>query len=256
MENVYPLRERTIVLAGPMNSTTQTLVVHLCGQGADMALVHEEAQQADRFCQQITDQREINPKHGRAMTVKANLNSLTEIKDAVGKVAHTFGGIDILIDAQMVTAPAPFDFESKELNFESLIDQHLKSSLWLTQNVLGYLKSRKKGRIVYLISETSVNGVIEDAMAGVVRGGLVPFAQSLAKQVQEHNITVNVLKLALCEEYLLGHFPGKTVKEALQAFQQTHPKARITEPERLANSVIYLLTAAGAAVNGQALTIS
>lgn len=256
MENTYPLRERTVVLAGPLNATTQTLVVHLCGQGADVALVHQEAQQAERFCQQISDQREINPKHGRAMAVKANLAAVAEIRDAVGKVAHTFGGIDILIDAQISTQPTPFDFESKDLNFDSLIDQHLKSTLWLTQNVLGYLKSRKKGRILYLLSETSVNGEISDAVVAAVRGGLVPFTQILAKQIQEHNVTVNVLKIAMCEEYLLGHFPGKTAKEALQVFQQSNPKARITEPERIANSVVYLLTSSGAAINGQSLTVS
>lgn len=252
----YSLKERVILIAGPLSSTVQNLMSGLTAEGADVALLDEEANKADKFCSQLTDQREVKPKHGRATAIKTNLTKFEDIKDAVGKVAQSFGGIDILIDAQLWNEPSEFQLDSNDFAFDNLIEKNLKSSLLLTQAVAGFLKGRKKGRIIYFIYDSILKANPADVIQSAIRSGIVNFAQGFSKQVLQHNVTVNVISLGLTEEYLLSHDPQKSIKEALEKQKSLDPTSKITEPEKITNTLIFLLGPSGAAITGQLIRLT
>lgn len=252
----FLLRERVILILGPLSTTVQSLMSGLTAAGADVAILDPNANQADRFCNQLMDQREINAKHGRAIAVKTETANYADVKDAVGRVAQTFGGIDVLIDARLENEPTPMTLDSLEVDFDKHINKNLRSSLLATQAVAGFLKSRKKGRIIYLMNDSILKNDPSDCLQSATRLGLVGFAQSLARQIQQHNVTVNVVTISLTEEYLLAHDPGKTIKEALEKQKIADPYARITEPDKITNSIVYLIGPSGAAVTGQILRLS
>jgi len=255
------LRERVIVIVGPLSTTVQSLLSVLTSHGADVALLDPDAQKAEKFCSQLTDQREVNPKHGRAIAVSVDLSNLSQIQDRVGQVAQSFGGVDVLLDAQLSNSPSPVRLEAAELTadvetLDKMIARNLRPTILCTLAMANFLKGRKKGRLVYLIHDSLMKASPEDALASAVRGGIVPFALATAKQMQEHNVTVNVLSLGLTEEYLVGHGPGLVIKDALEKQKRQDPQARITEPDKIANSLIFLLGPSGAAVTGQILRLN
>ena len=251
----FQLRERVVLIAGPLSTTVQSLMSGLTAAGADVGLLGSDASKAERFCGQLMDQREINAKHGRAMAVPVDLSQFSPIKDAVGRVAQTFGGIDAFIDAQVSNQPSPMVLDSQEVNFDELLDKNLKSSLLLTQAVAGFLKSRKKGRIIFMVNDSILRANPEDTFVSAIRGGLIPYTQALAKQLQFHNVTANVLSLGMTEEYLMAHMPGVSIKEALEKQKISDPYFRITEPDKITNSVIFLMGPSGAAVSGQTIRL-
>ncbi len=251
----FQLRERVVLIVGPLTTTVQSLMSRLTDEGADVALLDSEAGKAEKFCSQLTDQREIHAKHGRAMAVPVDFSQFGQIKDAISRVAQTFGGIDAYIDAQVSNQPSPMVLDSQEFNFDELLNKNLKSTLLVTQAVAGFLKSRKKGRIIFLMNDSILRAQPEDAFVSAVRGGLVPFTQALSKQLLSHNVTVNVLTLGMTEEYLLAHTPGIPIKEVLEKLRQSDPYARITEPEKITNSIIFLMGSSGAAVSGQLIRL-
>jgi NAD(P)-dependent dehydrogenase (short-subunit alcohol dehydrogenase family) len=251
----FQLKERVALLAGPLSTTTQALLTGLTGEGADVALLDPQAKQAERFCNQLTDQREIKAKHGRALAVTVDFSKSADLKKHVGDIAQSFGGTDILIDAQLCNQPTPISLESQEVELGDLMQKNLQAPIQLTQAVLGYLKSRKKGRIIYLVNDCVLKGWPADALQNALRSGLIAYSQSLAKQVLEHNITVNVVSLGLTEEYLMAHYPGVSIKEAVEKHKALDPFARITEPDRITNSLVYLAGPAGAAITGQTIRL-
>jgi 3-oxoacyl-[acyl-carrier protein] reductase len=122
----------------------------------------------------------------------------------------------------------------------------------ITHAVLNFLKNRKRGRILYLLNET-----YPDPILAAARGALIPFAQSLAKMVSEHNISVNVLKLGLTEEFILAQNPeAKSIKEALEKMREKEPHLKITEPDKITNTITYLVSQYGLAVTGQVISLS
>ena len=96
----FNLRERTALIVGPFNSTVQSLVMGLTQMGSDCVLLDFDNSASQRFCNQINDAREINPKFGRALGIKSPMKTADDIKDAVGSAAHAFGSVDLFIDPQ------------------------------------------------------------------------------------------------------------------------------------------------------------
>ncbi len=251
------LRERTVVILGPVGSTIQNLVMALCQQGADVALIDSAADKMQKFCVNVSDQREMNEKFGRATALQVQWDNPASVKEAIGKAAQTFGSIDIYIDAMSECKPSSFSVGCENPDLESLINQNLTVTLRATEFIASFLKGRKRGRIVYLLQDSMNRGLTIDATAAAARTGLLAFSKALSRQLQEVNVTVNCLSLGLTEEYLLGHFPEcSSIKDAHEKMKLIDPLLRITEPEKIANSLLYLCSPLGSAVTGQHLVLS
>jgi 2-hydroxycyclohexanecarboxyl-CoA dehydrogenase len=252
MENGFNLRERTTLIVGPFTSVVQSLVMHLTQLGSDCVLLDTENQSSQRFCSQVSDGREVNPKLGRAIGIKSPLKSFDDMKEAVASAAQLFGSVDLYVDAQVYNRPNQFKIGEAINYMDEVIDQNLKSSMMLSHAVLSYFKNRKRGRILFLANEN-----YPDPLMAASRGALVPFAQNLARQVAEYNITVNVLKLAWTEEYIMALNPeAKTIKEAVEKLKEKDPHMKITEPEKVSHTVSFLVSQFGLSVTGQVINLS
>lgn len=251
------LHQRTVVILGPAGPTIQNLMMALAQQGADIALIDADAVKMQKFCQVICDQREMNEKFGRATAIPAQWDHPASIKEAIGKAAQTFGSIDIYIDAMAESKPSPFQIGSENKDVEAVLQKNLLVTLRATEYLASFLKGRKRGRIIYLLQDAMNRGLAVDATATAARTGLLAFSKTLAKQLQEFNVTVNCVSMGLTEEYLLGHFPEATsIKEAAEKMKAADSQIRITEPEKAANALIFLCCNLGAAVTGQHLVLS
>lgn len=248
----FNLKERTALIYGPFSSTVQSLVIGLTQMGANCVLLDTDNAPSMRFCNQVNDAREIHPQYGRAMGVKNPLKTDADFREAIGSAAHTFGSVDLFIDAQLVNAQNKFKIGEAVDYLDEEIHKNFKASVVLTHSILNFLKSRKRGRIVYLM-----NDVYPDPIVAGARGALVSFAQTLAKQVVEHNITVNVLTLGLTEEWILSQYPeAASMKEAVELMRKKDPSLKITESEKVTNAVAFLLSQAGASLNGQHIKLT
>lgn len=252
MDNSFNLRERTALIVGPFNGITQSLVMGLTQMGSDCVLLDFDNQASQRFCNQINDAREINPKFGRAFSIKSPMKTAADIKEAISNAAQLFGSVDLFIDAQTYNTQNRYKIGDDISYLDAEIDRNFKSSVMLTHAVLNFLKNRKRGRILYLLNE-----VYPDPILAAARGALVPFAQNLSKLVSEHNITVNVLKLGLTEEFVLAQYPqAASIKEAVEKMREKEPHLKITEPEKVTNTITYLVSQYGLPVNGQVISLS
>ncbi|MCE3009902.1 MAG: SDR family oxidoreductase [Proteobacteria bacterium] len=251
------LRERTVVVLGPFSTTVQNLMIHLTEAGADVALVDTNAHEFSRFCTNLTDQREANPKLGRAVAVAANLQDPQAIRDGLAKVAQSFGSIDIFIDAYLYNKTSPLDPTRNDYNWELEYANHLKPTMAATQYVINFVKNRKRGRLLYLLNESVGRGSPQNSLANLFRGGLVYWMKSLSRQLHDSNITVNCLSIGMTEEYLLGTYPEcKTIQEALTQAKLADPFVKLTEPEKITNMIMLLVSPLGSAINGQHLVLT
>jgi 3-oxoacyl-[acyl-carrier protein] reductase len=257
VEAGFSLHQRVALIAGPLSSTVSSIVMGLTRLGADCVILDPDKSVPQAFISQISDAREINDKFGRAAFIPSDLTSKDQIKDLIGRASQVFGGLDMYIDALMINQPTPMKIDEALEGLDLMIDKHLKSSLYLTNGVLAFFKSRKRGRIIYLLNDSPTAKAKEDILVQAVRSGFIKFSAALAKQVSEFNITVNALSIALTEEYILAHEPSaKSIKEALEKMKLADPSLRITEPDKITQTVTFLVSPLGIAINGQTLSLS
>ncbi|MGZ3744045.1 MAG: SDR family NAD(P)-dependent oxidoreductase [Pseudobdellovibrionaceae bacterium] len=257
MEAGFNLHQRVALIAGPLSSTVSSIVMGLTRLGADCVILDPDKSVPQAFISQISDAREANDKFGRAAFIPSDLTDKDQIKDLIGRASQVFGGLDMYIDALMINHPTPMKIDEAIEGLDLMLDKHLKSSLYLTNGVLAFFKSRKRGRIIYLLNDSPVAKIKEDVLMQAVRSGLIKFSAALAKQVSEFNVTVNALSIALTEEYILGHEPGaQSIKEAMEKMKQVDSSLRITEPDKITQAVTFLVSPLGVAINGQTLSLS
>lgn len=247
------LRDRTILIAGDLSATTQTLVQFLTQAGADCVLLSEDIKMSEKFAQLANDMREVNERFGRCAAVKSQFQTRQSLHECIQDVIKLFGGIDALIDFSFSSLRV--DFFQDAFDVQALMQVQTARSLMLVQEVMPFLKTKKKGRIIAIGYEIQINPIYGDLYGTALRGGLPLFYQALAREVQSSSMTVNWINLGVTEEYLLKNAPqSKSVKESLEAMKAKHPEVRLMEPDRLAHMILFLLSPAGQGMSGQILS--
>lgn len=257
-EASFKLTDRTAIMTGPCNSITQAIAMRLTQVGANVALIDRNTEHAARFASQLMDAREINERYGRAIAIQSDLATQSQVQDAISRVAESFGGIDIYIDGLMGLDVRPFQSPTALENFDNLIEANLKSPIMITHAVLRFLGSRKRGRVIYLMHDICRLGIPHNGLASATRTGLSAFARTLAREVFENNVTVNCVAVGVTEEFLLAQAGDEklSIQEAHQRLTQKFPYAVLTEPEKIANLVLFLASPLGASITGQTIAAS
>ena len=68
---------------------------------------------------------------------------------------------------------------------------------------------------------------------------------------------MNSLSIALTEEYILEHDPeAKSIKEAMEKMKSIDPSLKITEADKVSQTISFLVSPMGATLNGQNFSLS
>ncbi len=232
-DSLLKLSDKTLAIIGEFSSLTQTILTVLSEQGADVALVGKESPEARRYIEHINDQREIYPHYGRSGVIGVDLNSTFDANDVIGRVVHSFGRLDSLVD----TLPT--------------FTEDLSASKALAEAGIKFLISRPRSRILWLSHHSNLvknPAILED---------LAQLRETLSKEYGAKNLTTNELSLGITEEYILRNAPkSPSIKLAFEEMKKTMPSAKLLDPREIAAWLMFLSSPLSQGLNGQVLTFS
>jgi NAD(P)-dependent dehydrogenase (short-subunit alcohol dehydrogenase family) len=234
-ETLLRLNDKTVMLVGEFSSMTQMTLTLLCEQGSDVALVGKETPEARRYCDHISDQREIYPGYGRAGIVATDLAKAalkpTDAADIVARVLHSFGRLDALVDTLACSRTDP------------------ALSMALARESVKFLTSRPRSRMVWL----SHHPRLQDTPGAEA---LEALRKSMAQDFGAKNLTANELVLGVSEEFLLRNLPrSPSIKLGLEELKKQIPQARLLDPAEIAAWIMFVASPMSQAVNGQSLFV-
>lgn len=270
-ENSFKLVDRTALLYGPLGTTTQAIAIKLTQLGCNVALLvppdssgDGSAGRADhvqlratKLAEHINDSREGNEKLGRGLGLVGNPDSPAAATELVGRVAESFGGVDVLIDARLTHRAAAFRTpEALEPGPASSPHVLLHSSLCLVQASLRFLEAKRRGRAIFLMSEIDRQGRGGNPWMAAARGALGPLARSLSRQFAEVQLGATLLSVGVTEEYLLNEFPqSSSLQLALTELKKQFPSAKIADMDRVATAVAFLASPLGLGFAGESIAV-
>ncbi len=254
----FKLSDRSVFLTGPLSTFNQAIARTITQMGANVALVDRNVSSAERFANQLSDEREINERFGKAIAIEADLTKPHHVQDAIAKTAESFGSVDSYVDGLLVhTAPNRFYDENALEDFERILDIHSRSPLLVTHNILKFLKARKRGRIIYLMHDHVNMGLPHNTLLSATRSGLKDFTKSLSREVIEQNITVNCLFMGTTEEYLMNFKKdSQSISDAHKEISPQAPWSKIMDSNKIAEVVAFLLSNGASAMTGQMISVS
>jgi NAD(P)-dependent dehydrogenase (short-subunit alcohol dehydrogenase family) len=169
--------------------------------------------------------------------------------------------VEILVSNAGYGSSAPLE-RLALADWRAMLDVHATGAFLCTRAVLGGMRERGRGRIVYMASVAGLAGSRYIAAYTAAKHALVGLMRAVAAEVAGSGITAN----AVCPGYVdtpmtdasvanIAKVSGRSAEEARAALERTSPLGRFVSPEEVAAAVAWLVSDEGAAVNGQAIII-
>ncbi len=192
----------------------------------------------------------------------ANMLKPDEIADMVASAEREFGRLDILLSNAGIQHVSPVeDFPAEK--WDAIIAINLTSVFHAAKAAVPIMKRQGKGRIVNL---ASAHGLVASPFKSAyvaAKHGVMGFTKTLGLELAEDGITCNAIcpgyvKTPLVENQITdtakarGITEDEVVRDVMLAAQ---PTKKFVTYEQLAGALLYLVSDAGANMNGSWISI-
>lgn len=196
---------------------------------------------------------EIRGMGRRALAVAAHNREPDDIRRLVETVLNEFGRIDILVNNAATNPWMGPLVDTAEKVYDQIMNTNLKGYFLMSQLVARQMIAQKSGNIVNI---SSVGGVSPDAGLApycISKAGILMLTKSLAIELGEHNIRVNAIAPGVVQTKFSE---ALWTNEPLMAQEMAKtPLKRIAQPDEVARTALYLVSAAAAYVTGQTIVM-
>lgn len=125
-------------------------------------------------------------------SLEVDVSDRRAVHEAVAQVVAEHGTVDGLI-ASAAIQPRIDLVETREQDWQRIVDVDLNGVVWACQAVLPTMIERRRGSIVLFTSGLASAGRAGAAAYAATKGAMIPLAKSLAAEVAEHRVRVNVI---------------------------------------------------------------
>jgi 3-hydroxybutyrate dehydrogenase len=192
----------------------------------------------------------------------ADMTQPLRIADMVSSTRNAFGRLDILINNAGIQHVAPVD-EFPTEQWDRIIAINLTSTFHATKAALPAMKAAGRGRVVNI---ASAHGLVASPFKSAyvaAKHGVIGFTKSAALEVAQQGVTVNAIcpgyvKTPLVEAQIADQAKARGISEEevmRDVILAAQPTKQFVTVEQLGGLLLYLVSDAGASVNGAALTV-
>jgi 2-deoxy-D-gluconate 3-dehydrogenase len=244
MKNLYDLTGKTAIVTGAFRGLGRGMAIGLAEAGADLVLVDRE---------EATETSERVRSLGRkALTISADLGSISAIPSIVQRTIENFGKIDILINnAGTIRRTPAIDYSEKD--WDEVMAVNSKTVFFFCQTVGRDMMKRKYGKIINIASLLAFQGGILVPAYSASKGAVAQVTKALANEWAQHGININ----AIAPGYMATDNTKALREDAARskAILDRIPAGRWGTPEDLAGVAVFLASPASDYVNGHVLVV-
>ena len=216
--------------------------------GADVAINWLDDEAAARAVA-----RAASDRNRRAVTIRADMARLDEVREMVDAVVAELGGIDILVNNAGVFPRVDFLAMTEE-DWDFVHDINLKGAAFCAQAAArAMIAARRPGAIVNITSGAAFRGSPRGVHYVASKGGIVSMTRQMALELAPHRIRVNAIAPGLTDTAQPRYGSSE---EEIAAMAAANPLGRIAQPEDIAQAAVYLASDAASFVTGHTLHVN
>ena len=202
-------------------------------------------------------QAELDPSGERTLIVAGQITGREQAQSLVERAVERFGGVDVLVNSTGIFRPAPFEEQTEE-HFEEALGSILRPTYWVSQAVVGTMRSRSGGAIVNVGSMWAVDAIATTPTSAysAAQAGRHVLTKNLAIELAADGIRVNTVALAFVETPAYERFMSPDEAQAvLDAVDGFHPLGRRGQPSDVADAIVFLAGDGARWITGTTLPI-
>jgi len=239
------LAGKVAIVTGASRGIGRALALRLSQEGASVVVNYA------RGAEQAKDVvSAIEAAGGKALAVQADVSKTAEIRDLFDRTQETYSQIDILVNNAGVTLTKPIA-EVTEAEFDNLFAINVKGTFFACQEAAK--RMAEGGRIVNFSSSTTAIMMPTYGVYVATKGAVEQLTRSLAKELGDRQITVNVISPGPTDTELFT--VGKTA-EQIQRFTQMAALGRLGKVEDIAEVTAFLCSEQARWITGQNIRVN
>jgi NAD(P)-dependent dehydrogenase (short-subunit alcohol dehydrogenase family) len=231
------LSGKTAIVTGASRGIGEKIAFALAGRGVNLALAARSKEALEKNAEAIRRQ-----SHTETLVCPIDVRNEGEVIEAVERIVRAFGGVDYLINNAGFVDPIGI-LEMTVENWDRVIETNLKGTFLFTREVVRYSMKERGGKIINVASTAGLTPRPGWSAYAASKAAIINFSQTMSEELKEYGIKVYCIS------------PGRTATELRRILAPDEDPATILQPEDIADTVVFLLSAAGDFVDGQSITI-
>jgi len=247
-------RDRVAFVTGSSSGIGRAIAVAFGREGAKVAVSYKSNRSAaEQTAAMVTE------AGAESLVVPYDLADDASIRAAVGEIVRRWGTINVLVNNAVQWSSRgspegnpPFEAVPPE-QWQAMIRTSLEGAYSTIQAVLPSMRQGPWGRIANISSNLAEDGLPGAGSYAAAKAGLHGLSRALAWDLAPAGIFTNVIMPGMTlTERAHKHLP-ESIRE--QVASQT-PTGRLTTPEDVAATVVFLASAANGHINGEIVCVT
>ncbi|MGA2306511.1 MAG: SDR family NAD(P)-dependent oxidoreductase, partial [Acidimicrobiales bacterium] len=175
---------KTAVVTGAAQGIGRAIVETFAREGAAIVIGDVNLDAAEQAAAELVE------GGARALAVRCDVTSESEVEAMVGRCVAELGRLDIIVNNAGVTRDATLRRMTLE-DFRTVIDVHLQGAWLGTRAAAAVMREQKSGSIINMSSISGKVGNIGQTNYSTAKAGLVGLTKASAKELAHVGVRVN-----------------------------------------------------------------
>lgn len=252
------LENKNAIVTGAAKGMGAAITLTLAREGADVVLTARDTGALEEVA------GEVRALGRRAEVIAADVTSPAQVESMVDRAKAFFDGrIDILVNVAGVTGPIETPvWEIDPADFSAVLEANVRGTFLPMRYVLPSMIERRSGKVVNIGGTSGLRGYRYRAAYSSSKWGVRGLTRTAALDAGEHNVNINVVCPGivhtprmdkLCEEK--ARVRNWTVQQVYDEYVEEMALRRVTEPQDVANAVLFLASEDSRNMTGQEITV-
>jgi 3-oxoacyl-[acyl-carrier protein] reductase len=241
------LEGRKAIVTGGSRGIGRAIALLYAKEGADVLVNYHSN---DAAAKETVEEIEKLGKKGVA--VAADVASYESAQNMVDECVKQLGGVDIVVNNAGVSKPSML-LKMKEEDWDAIINIHLKAAFNTTQAAGRYMKEKKYGKIINVISTAGIFGTIGQINYASAKAGIIGFTKSASRELGRYGINVNVICPGITKTEMTGKLQSD--EKLRKIYEGRIQLGRFGEPEEVAPAFVFLASDDASYITGQVLGV-
>lgn len=239
------LSGKVALITGASRGIGRACAIKMAELGADVAVNYSSNRAlAEEVVKQILNMGR------KAVAIQADVSKQKEAEDMVKRTIEALGSLDILVNNAGVTRDALL-IRMKEEEWSRVLDTNLNSVFYTTKAASKYMMKKRQGRIINISSVVGVAGNAGQANYAASKAGIIGFSKSIAKELAQRNVLVNVIAPGFIETDMTDVLNEQQRDAILSAI----PLRRYGKPMDVAKAAAFLASDESSYLTGQVIYV-
>ena len=252
------LENRIAIVTGGAKGMGSAITRTLGREGADIMLAARDIGPLEEVAE------EVRAMGRRVEAVSVDVTSSEQVSSMVKRTKQAFGGrIDILVNVAGTTGPIETPVQDIDPDeFLKVLDVNVRGTFLPIKYTLPTMVEQKYGKIVNIGGSSGLRGYKYRTAYSASKWAVRGLTRTIALEVGPHNVNVNIVMPGivhtprmdkLCKEK--AKVRGWTFERVYQEYVEEMCLGRVTEPEDVAEAVLYCSSDESRNMTGQKISV-